>query len=290
MKKIYNRQNKEFIVCEEENSNVLNFLYNTVVGRLLLKILTCKFIAVLYSSYMKSRFSKHKIQKFINKYNIDLSKYKTKKFNNFNDFFVREKEQISFDKKDTHFISVADSKLLMYEISSKTKLKIKNSIYSVEELIKNKKISDKYKDGMCLVFRLSLNDYHRYCYVDDGEQAENIKISGKLHSVRPIAYSKYKVFCENSREWTIMNTKNFGEIVQIEVGAMQIGKIKNHNQNIKFIRGQEKGYFEYGGSTIILLIEKDKIKIDDDILENSKKEIETIVKIGEKIGVKSEEK
>lgn len=80
-----------------------------------------------------------------------------------------------------------------------------------------------------------------------------------------------------------LECSNLGKIIQIEVGAMQVGKIVNLKKD-KFTKGEEKGYFEYGGSTIVVIIKKDKIEIDQDILENSKNGIETKIKIGEKIG------
>ena len=135
-----------------------------------------------------------------------------------------------------------------------------------------------------MIFRLCVDDYHRYSYFDSGKQEGNHHINGVLHTVRPIALSEEKVFSQNDREWTILHTDNFGDVTQIEVGAMMVGKIVNHRCCNSFIRGEEKGYFKFGGSTIVLLI--NNIKIDDDILENSSSGIETIVKLGEKIGEK----
>ena len=95
------------------------------------------------------------------------------------------------------------------------------------------------------------------------------------------------VFKENQRECTLIKTNNFGKVMFMEVGALLVGKIKNNKIKGSVKKGEEKGYFMYGGSTIILFIEKGIIKIDDDILNNSKKGLETCVKQGEKIGKKS---
>lgn len=286
MGKIYIRKTKEYIECVEGNSKELNFLYNTICGRILLKIMVSPAISNLYACYIKSRFSKHKIKKFIENYSINVSEYKEKSYKSFNEFFIRERKKISFDKDDDVLISVADSKLLYFEITEDLNLRIKNSNYGIEELLKNKEIADKYAGGICLINRLSVNDYHRYHYFDDGIRGEGKKINGILHTVRPIAHKKYKVFAENTREWTLLHTKNFGDVVQIEVGALLVGRINNHINNKIFSKGDEKGYFSYGGSTIILLFEKDKVLIDRDIISNSKEYIETIVRVGEKIGVK----
>ncbi len=84
----------------------------------------------------------------------------------------------------------------------------------------------------------------------------------------------------------MLHTENFGDIVQIEVGAMLVGRICNRHGEYNFHRGEEKGKFEFGGSTIVILIEKDRITLDSDILENSAHGIETVVKYGSKIGKK----
>ena len=127
-----------------------------------------------------------------------------------------------------------------------------------------------------------MDNYHRYMYLDDGILVSNKKIKGKLHTIRPIS-NKYNVYCTNSREISILNTKNFGQVVQVEVGAMLVGKIQN-NKNIEFSKLQEKGYFDFGGSTIIQLFKKNAIVLDEDIIKMSKDNIETKVEIGMKIG------
>ena len=129
------------------------------------------------------------------------------------------------------------------------------------------------------------NHYHRYCYMDSGSKGENRFIPGELHTVRPVALETLPVFVRNCREYTCMNTDHFGTAVQIEVGAMLVGKIKNHHGAATFRRGQEKGMFLYGGSTIVLLLEKNRVQLREDILTASKKGEETPVQMGETLGI-----
>ena len=96
--------------------------------------------------------------------------------------------------------------------------------------------------------------------------------------------NKYNFYNTNSREWTILNTNNFGKVIQVEIGALCIGRIKNQHETYIYKKGEEKGYFEFGGSTIVLLFKKNTIKLDEDIYKNSQENIETIVKYGERIG------
>ena len=273
---------------EIKSTKTLSFFYNTLLGRILLKICTMKFISDIAGIYMNSRLSKYKIKKFIKDNKIKITDYEKTNYNSFNEFFTRKiisiKRPINMTK--TAFISPCDSKLSVYTISNDLTLNIKNSYYTIDTII-DKKILKEYKEGYALVFRLSPTDYHRYCYRDSGYQEKNNKIKGILHTVQPIALKRYNFYKTNTREWTILHTNNFNEVVHIEIGAMTIGKIKNEHENYIFKKGEEKGYFEFGGSTIVLLVKKGIITIDEDILENSKNNIETYVKYGEKIGKKN---
>lgn len=282
---VRNRNSKDNIIIE--SSKTLNFLYDNLLGRFILKIFICKFISNLIGIYMNSKLSIPKIKKFIKENNIDMNEYEKKKYISYNDFFTRKiissKRPINKDKNI--LISPSDAKLLVYKINKDLTLKIKDSYYDINSLIE-KNILSEYKDGYACIFRLSTDNYHRYCYIDDGTKEKNIYIKGKFHTVQPIALKNYNFFKTNSREYTILNTKSFGEVIDIDIGALGVGRIKNHHQKYTFVKGEEKGYFEFGGSTIVLLFKKDTIILDKDILNNSKDNIETIVKYGEKIGKK----
>ncbi len=260
---------------KEKDSKTLKFLYNSLLGRCILKVLTTKLVANMYAKYMNSSLSKHKIKKFIKQNNIQMNEYEEKEFKSFNDFFIRN---IKTNKRkiEDGLIAVCDSKLSVYKITNDSKLYIKNSVYDVKELIQ-----EKHNYKYALVFRLSVDDYHHYIFPDDGEVIKKKTINGILHTVQPIAFKKYKVFHENQREVTFLKCKNLGNVCYIEVGAMFVGKIVNENKK-EFKKGEEKGHFEFGGSTVILLLEKD-LNINSKIIENSKNDIETIVKLGNKL-------
>lgn len=270
----YDLKNDKYI--KEKENKALKLLYNTYLGRIVLKILTTKIVANIYSKYMNSKLSRIKIKRFIKKNHINMDEYIKKDYQSFNDFFMRK---IKKEKRviEDGIIAIADSKLSVYKLEDETSFKIKNSIYTVEELIHDSK---KYK--YALIFRLCVDDYHHYVFPDDGEIIDSKYINGKLHTVQPIAFKKHKVFHENSREVTYLKCNNLEDTCIIEVGAMMIGKIVNENVKT-FKKGDEKGHFEFGGSTVIMLVNKD-IKIYTKIVENSQKGIETIVKMGEKIG------
>lgn len=268
-----------------ESSMALNFFYNTMIGRLFLKLIITKPFSNLVALFMNSSLSKFMIKRFINKNDINMFEYDDRKYTSYNDFFTRR--VISYKRpinasKDI-LISPCDSKLTAYKITEDLTLKIKNGCYSINSLI-DKDILNDYIGGDALVFRLSTDNYHRYCYIDSGSKGKNYKIDGVLHTVQSICLNHYNFYNMNSREWTLLNTNNFGKVIQCEIGALCIGRIRNAHETHIFKKGEEKGFFEFGGSTIVLLFKKNTIKLDEDIYNNSKENIETIVKYGERIG------
>ena len=278
---IYDREAKTISKDKQYGSIYLNFLYNNILGRVILKLIICPAFSKIYGKYNNMSISKKRVDTFIKKYNIDTNEYEKKEYSSFNEFFTRKRKAIYYDKEKNNFIAPADSKLMVYKIKDDMTIKIKQSIYTIEELIEDQMNLEQFKNGNCLVFRLSMDDYHRYCYIDDGT-IEKIKIiKGKLHTVSSIS-NKHKVYSQNTRICNYMTTDNFDKIIYIEVGALLVGKINNYNKN-KYNKGDEKGYFELGGSTIVILT-NDKIKIDNDIIEYSNKGIETKEKYGERIG------
>lgn len=267
--------------CDLAKSQI--FLYRNIFGRLILKILTRPFVSKIGGFFMNCKISKVLIKKFVKKNNIDLSIYDMSNIKCYNDFFTRKilPGVRKIDKTPNRLISPCDSKLQAYKIDKDSIFCIKDSYYKVEDLVNDQKLASEFIGGYCLIFRLTVDDYHRYCYPDNGVKSINHHIDGVFHTVNPIALERYNFYKQNSREYTILYTENFGNIVQVEVGALMVGKICNHHQEYNFKKGEEKGTFLFGGSTIVLLV--NNVKIDEDILYNTSKGDETIVKYGEGI-------
>ena len=269
-----------------EESRGLRFLYHNPIGRVLLRLLRARWVSRLAGAFMDSRLSKPLIRRFVKKNGIDLSEFESDSFRCFNDCFCRRiKEGLRpIDPDGDVLIAPSDGLLSAYPINGDTVLPVKGSEYTVSSLLRDGALAERFEDGVCLVFRLCVNHYHRYAYPVSGEKGENTFIKGTLHTVRPIALRRSPVFVENCREYTLIKSDRFGTVAQIEVGAMLVGKIKNHHGAKKVSRGEEKGTFLYGGSTIILLLEKDAVKIPALLFENTEKGLETPVKLGEAIG------
>lgn len=265
----------------------LNFLYKTIPGRIILKLLSSRAVSKACGAFLDSPFSAFLIKGFVQKNKINLTEYQTDGIKTFNEFFRRKIKDgyRPYDLEPEHFCAPCDGLLSVWPIQENSVIPVKQSSYTIPSLLQNEELATEYKDGLCLVFRLCVDNYHRYCYADSGKKSRNIFIPGKLHTVRPIALESLPVFTENCREYTTIESPVFGKLVQIEVGAMLVGRIVNFENEAIVERGKEKGFFEYGGSTIIILAKKDAVKINDDILQNSASGIETPVKMGMQIGI-----
>ena len=279
----------ETVEITEADSLAINFLYNTIPGRVLLKLFIRTTVSKLAGSILKSPATRFFISGFVKRNNIDMGEYENVKYKSFNDFFIREirKESRRFPDNEYDVATPCDGKLTAYQIAADSVFNIKNSVYSVDDLLQDSGLAAEFTEGICLIFRLAPDNYHRYSYIDDGEIVDRKRIDGVLHTVRPIAYQRCNVFCRNTREYTVIQTKNFGKIVQMEVGAIFVGRITNYKHDGAIERGGEKGMFQFGGSTVIMLFQKDAITLEGAIYENTTRNKETIVKMGCKIGVKS---
>ena len=272
----------------DEQDSSLRFLYETRVGRLLLKILIRKPVSDFVGWFMERRISALWIKGFLKKSHIDMSEYESRKFRSFNDFFTRKirPERRPIDCEPGHFISPCDCKLTVFPIREDSVFRIKGGTYTVRQLLRSDELADEFSGGTLLIFRLTVDDYHRYCYPDSGVKEDNVHIRGVYHTVNPIAYKRYAVLKENTREYTLLHSDHFDDLIMMEVGATLVGRISNLHGACRVEKGQEKGHFDFGGSTIVVIVKKDVLKVDDDILRNNADGCETVVKYGERIGTR----
>lgn len=292
MIKIYNRQTKEYDIEKISGEKILRILYDTGYGKIGLELLIKrKLYSVLAGKLCDSKISASKIKKFIEKYNIDVSEFheESNDFKSFNDFFTRRVKPCArpFPDEPKLFLSPGDGRIQGWtNININQNVKVKGIGYRLKDLIPDNKIIDDYDGGTAIVLRLNPTDYHRFHFIDDGICSKSERIKGHYYSVNPMALLSYpKVFCQNIREYSIFESKNYGKLIYIEVGATFVGSIIQTYRPGEFTkRGSEKGFFKFGGSTILMLIEKDCVKLDKDILHQTKLGYETKVRAGEVIG------
>lgn len=287
------RKTGEIKVEKVPGEKYLKFLYYNPLGELPLNLVVKKkFLTEYYGKKMDKPESVKKIPSFIEQADINIAeaKKRVEEFKSFNDFFYRELKEgaRTVDYRENVLASPADGKILAFEnLDREKEFYIKGDKFTLEEFFADKKLANKYKNGVFMIIRLAPIDYHRFHFPADGEISESKLIDGVYYSVSTYAIKKnFRILCENKREYSILKTEKFGDIAMFEVGATMVGGIKQSYKSNSYVKkGEEKGYFYFGGSTCVLVFEMGKVKIDEDLLENTKKGIETKVYMGEKIGI-----
>lgn len=287
------RETGKIITEKVAGEKWLVWLYDNRVGEATLYTLVKrKFVSSLYGKMMDSPRSAKKIRPFIEEYNIDMSIAQKQDFKTFNDFFTRKlkKNARPVDTNSNVVISPADGKCLAYADIINSDFIIKGHRFNVLSFLEDTILAKKYDDGSLIVIRLAPYDYHRFHFPVSGKLSHVVKIDGDYYSVNPIALRRMvDIFCLNKREYVTISNPQFGDVIMAEVGATLVGSIVQTYKSDTAVKGREKGYFKFGGSTVVLLFEKNKIRIDKDLLENTKKGFETSVKTGERIGVWNDE-
>ena len=265
---------------------MLTCLYHTCIGRFVLKFLTWPPLSRLVGRFLDTRLSRRLIPGFIRRNHLSMDDFIVEDWPSFNAFFTRKirPEARPMDFSSEALISPCDGLLRVYPVREGVVVPVKDVPYSLDALLRNRELAKAYEGGMCLVFRLTPSHYHRYVYPDEGYKSRNVFLPGILHTVQPIATEAVPVYRENCREYTLLHTEHFGTITFMEVGAMMVGRICNYQEEGHFRKGEEKGRFEFGGSTIVLLVQKDKVKLRSDWKEPLMQEQEVPVHMGEWIG------
>ena len=284
----YERESGQLKTEKVAGEKWLVWLYNNPIGETTLWALAKrKLVSSIYGKMMDRTSSAKRIHPFIEDFDIDMSCAQEQEFKNFNDFFTRKLKD-NARPIDTSFnivVSPADGKILAYADISNSDFIIKGFRFDVSSFLDNAVLAQKYRDGALLIFRLAPVDYHRFHFPVSGNLTPIKKIEGDYYSVNPFALrKKAEIFCLNKREYAIISSSLFGDVIMAEVGAAMVGSIVQTYTGSSVKKGEEKGYFKFGGSTVVLLFEKDKINIDKDLLINTAKGHETAVKMGERIG------
>lgn len=272
---------------DDGQDRLLEWMYGTKTGRILVSILIQPWVSRTAGWLLDSRFSALFIESFRKKAGISMEDFEQRRFRSFNDFFTRQLREGArpLDTDPSHLIAPCDSKLSVYPIREGARFPVKGRDYTMEELIRDPALAKEFDGGTLLLFRLTVGDYHRYSYIETGWACESHRIPGVYHTVNPAASRRVEVYRENTREYTLLETQQFGKVLQMEVGATMVGRIVNEPGERYVQRGQEKGRFEFGGSTVIVCLRKGAVIPDEDLRRNTAEDIETVVRLGERIGI-----
>lgn len=275
------------VKLHNHQSGLFRFLYDSSAGGFILHGVVHPLPSKFVGAFLSSRASKFLIPSFVRRNDIDLSEFENGPYNSFNSFFYRKilPDARTVDPSPTSIISPSDGKIQIFPIGEESHFEIKGIPYTIATLLRDSALAERYKGGTLMLIRLGVDDYHRYSYPVSGREKGSIKIKGRLHTVNPFAAERRAIYCENSREYSLIDTEKLGTVIMMEVGALMVGRIVNLHSVGSVVRGQEKGYFRFGASSIVLCFEKGKIVPDADIVENSEKGIETKVRLGESIAM-----
>jgi len=294
---IYNRDRNREETELVYGDSFVTWLYGTKSGSILSHLLCKAPLSRLYGAMQNTRSSANKINPFIQSFNIPLDDFiiqdKTGAvpYNSFNDFFIRKFKpgKRVFDQDTNSLSAFAEARYSGFrKVSSHETYPVKGVYMTPDKIISDTRWDDTFKNGPMLIARLCPVDYHRFHFPDTCEITDTFRISGSYHSVNPAAlFMKQDIFMTNERQVSILNTENFGYLAYIEVGAICVGKIIQTYNKQRAGRGDEKGYFLFGASTVIVIGEENRWTPSPDILKHTSNNMETLVKLGDSVAVKT---
>ena len=289
---------KKGTLCTEKvyGAKALKLLYGEGVltkifsYSLLLFLTRIPFCSHVYGFFQKTASSRSKIIPFIQAFQIDSSEFQKQTFSSFNDFFIRKlkPESRPIDPHLNRIVMPADGRYLVYPTFDR--FFVKGQEFILQSFLQSKDLEARYLHGSMVIARLCPVDYHRFHFPCDGIPSKPHLINGHLSSVNPIALKKrISILSENKRVITKIQTELFGQIAYVEIGATSVGTIQQTfplDQSVQ--KGDEKGYFEFGGSCLVLFFEPGKMTFDPDLIENTKRGLETLCLMGSSLGMKKE--
>lgn len=266
----------------------LKNVYNNPLGRLSVVLMQKAGLFQLASLYLKSGLSKRMVEGYIAKNQINMKDFEGQEYHSFADFFARKKKNNLLVLNTDMLISPCDGLLSVYPITNNLIIPMKGSYYRFDDIVPDSEVAAQFREGICLVFRLQASDYHHFCVFDDAMVKRANYIPGELHSVQPIACEKLPVYRLNRRWWSLLETRHFGNAIQVEVGAMLVGGVNFVKESGWLYRGEEMGNFELAGSTIILIFSSEirkGLKLEARFEGAYEGATEIPVTMGEEIGV-----
>lgn len=272
----------------EKTDRLLRDIYSFGASRACMKVLSSSFVSKAAGIALDSAASAAFIENFAEAHDIDLYDFEKQEYESFNDFFTRKfkKGRRIIDQREEALVCPCDGRVTAYNIADSDMFVIKNTVYNVSTLLRDRKLAKKFAGGTAIIIRLTSADPHRYVYPCSGLKSRERRIKGALGVTRPVVNEFLPVYKENSREYCLIRNPLFGDLLQMEVGSLAVGRIRNFEPNkAKIEKGCDKGVFDFGGSTIVILTENGRVRACADLLENTKRGLETKLKMGDVIAL-----
>lgn len=271
--------------------DAIRWFYTSRAGRSVFETLVNRaWFCRLYGAMQDWRGSASRIPEFVRRFGIDASEAERPAYayRSFNDFFSRRLKAGArpFPTDPHRFGSPAEGKILAFpRLEGDSKIPVKGARMAIDVLLGDTAPASRFRGGSALVVRLAPYDYHRFHFPDGGHAGPARHIEGRYHSVNPLAMSRVPdLYCRNKRAVSIVDTEHFGRLAYVEVGALCVGTIIQTYESGQVSRGQEKGYFRFGGSTVVVLFEPGAITFDQDLVDDTAAGVEVQVQVGSAIG------
>ena len=269
----------------------LEFLYGNPIGKLLLKhLLVRRTFSWLYGFSKRSRRSRDQITAFIETLGVDTSEIEKpiEAYRSLDEFFSRRLRPGArpIDPDPDHLLSPSDGRALAWQRLGDGQLVVKATRTTVNEMIGDPATAAEFADAAVLLVRLAAADYHRCHFPASGVAHAPQAVGDRLHSVHPIALEAGAPSFANYRMRTRIDSDRFGPLLIIEVGALTVGSIVQTFTPSRVERGQEKSYFCFGGSALLMLAKADRITFDDDLTRATADGVESQLRVGTRVAVR----
>ena len=271
-------------------------LYGTPIGRLFSNLLATAPFSRFYGWLQDRPSSRRKIAPFIERFDIQMADFlpapgrsADDPYATFNEFFTRPVAAGARPFVEGNaFPAPCDARYFGYQrLDENVDVPVKGRFFAARALLQNEQWQATFDGGPGFIARLCPVDYHRFHFPDAGRVADRWRIPGVLHSVNPWALAERPdVFMINERAVTILDTGHFGKLAYVEVGATCVGKIVETHAGDTFARGDEKGMFLFGGSTVVVLGEPGRWRLDESIVERTRAGVESYLQMGQELGTK----
>ena len=288
----FDRHSKQKLIEQVYGEKWLHRIYGSPLGRLILWLAVKRsWFSRWYGYRMSKPKSRQLISGFISKYGLDVSEFAedADSFHSFNDFFVRRLKPSArpISQADEVAIFPADGRHMGFQdLSDLEGVFVKGQSFDLKSLFGSVEAAAPFEHGTLIISRLCPVDYHRFHYPSAGEASAPVLINGGLSSVNPIALRRdLSIFWQNKRNLSYIETDGFGRIASFEVGATCVGSMTYGQSLPGFVeKGDEKGFFSFGGSSVLTLFEPEKILLSEDLLEHSASNRELYARMGEPMG------
>jgi phosphatidylserine decarboxylase len=241
------------------------------------------------AAYQHTHRSARKIEPFIRKHNINMAEFEPVIYRSYAEFFVRRfrAEARKFPSAPGEMGAFAEARYFAWDrLAADQQFPVKGYSLSAEHILGEADRARPFIGGPVILARLSPMDYHHLHYPDDGRTLEKSWLGRRLWTVNWHALlHQQDILFRNERQINILETRNFGRLAFVEVGALSVGRIiQVHPLDTDFQRGEEKSVFHFGGSAVVVFGEAGAWRPADDLIAHTKDGVETLVRLGDTIG------